>query len=981
MEEETPQSSFQAWLDRCLSDNGDGEVAHELRKEAQHHFQSLQPENNNSKPSSSKSTSTVAQDLTKASSSTSNGAMARLVSTLGPAFSQSNVPLNHKISALNCLIGASEGSRSLTYGVRQGVGNFLVELCRAETNAQDSDVEIMDSSNAYVDAENLTSTELTQQLEDMDRVHQQRNNGGSSLPTEDVRDGAIEGLIALLQSQLDIFPTQQSQSPDKNSSSPVSEAIGVVQQSMELRMELSMLGLRYRCENESSSNHYNNYNAGAGYDTISNGLNAEGLSQLPRIKRSLCFKLLEAGLDGLKVDKIKFDQLMSQLPQSSGQNDTPLPNSILKSMQKFAKLTSSCLHGETDPRCLLQLLRLLNKMQQIMLPLFSGASSIHNQTIRFPTVEVFDAVAPYYPVHFTPPKNDPHGITREILQDALMAVLCERGAMYEGHLSKGGSSGEDDAENNSMAILSARMFLERLDPSKYDDYDPPSSQESEEEDKLAALHDLSNLLLPLTAKSKAKHSDGTVPRTCATLTTSFVSELSSSLVRAHEEAVSSDRTADIHSLASNVRKFASSFAYNLAPACSAKTNDDSKHRDASLLWEAFVHDANRRLATNLSASPQSMHGRSSTAYLAALAAEGGLPTLRKVLDVGMPRLLDLISSKKDDSQSFDDEKMAAAVRGIAAFMSSCYVALQMWGRDNQGVKIYPHPLSKFISPVILRIADLLNETSLGGNISQLTQAAAGAFESALTAGDLSSLEDEDISAIENILDLMSGVVLKIDDDAVCSGSTAVDDGSLLKWKKACARALGAAIGFGNFEDSPANSCERLAPIAQSLLPKFIASSIEHPERASTSEPDLERYDWMVLAGACANGSSNVSEQIVPLLLTSTIDSLQGTTSAQRCFPIMALSYLIRSGGPHVGNAFHGLSSSTTSAFDVINELCLPLDQATLKDESTIDAPKQVIRQLPVGMSHLQLPESLAKDEETKIATVSMSVIHYDAFHP
>ena len=192
-----------------------------------------------------------------------------------------------------------------------------------------------------------------------------------------------------------------------------------------------------------------------------------------------------------------------------------------------------------------------------------------------------------------------------------------------------------------------------------------------------------------------------------------------------------------------------------------------------------------------------------------------------------------------------------------------------------------------------------------------------------------------------------------------------------------AKSIGAAIaiGFGNFEDSPANSCERLAPIAQSLLPKFIASSIEHPERASTSEPDLERYDWVVLAGACANGSSNVSEQIAPLLLTSTIDSLQGTTSAQRCFPIMALSYLIRSGGPHVGNAFHGLSSSTTSAFDVINELCVPLVQATLKDESTIDAPKQVIRQLPVGMSHLQLPESLAKDEETKIATVSMSVIN------
>jgi len=974
MESEKPQSSFQAWFDTCLVPDEKAEVAHQLRQEAQSHFESLcQPSEN--KPSIS---STVEQDLSNASSSTSNGAIALLVSILGPAFSQNNVPLNHKITtrvrAVNCLIGALEGSSSLTYGVRQGVGNFLIELCRAENFEEvNDDVAMMDSSNAYVDGANLTSEEVTQQLEAMDRASQQQRIKGDSPPAaEDVRDGAILGLTALLQSRLDIFPTQQSQSP--KSSCPENEAIGVVYQSMQLRTELAMLGLRYRCESDDSSNDYNSFNAGAGYETISTGLNVEGLSQLPRMKRSLCFKLLEGALNGLKADTLQLGQLISQQSSTSkGETERVLPNSLLKEMLKFASVTSSCLHGETDPRCLLQLLRLLNKMQQTMLPLFFSTST-KNPTIRFPTVEVFDAVAPYYPIHFTPPKNDPHGITGEMLQDALMAVLSEQGVLYNDNSATVENSNDSDNENETMTVLSARMFLERLDPSKFpSDYDPPSSPESEEEDKLHALRDLSILLLPSSTTS-------TSGARVTQITAAFVSELSSSLARAHEEAVSSDKTTDANSLASRVRKFASSFAYNLAPV--SINNGDVKLRHTTLLWEAFVHDSTRRLASYLSSSPQSMHGRSSTAYLAALAAEGGLPTLRKVLDVSLPRLLDLLS-KNDDSPNADDEKMAAAIRGIAAFMSSCYVALKMWERDNRGVQVHPHPLSKYISQILQTIAAVLKGMRGKGNEGPLALAAAGAFESALTSAELSGLDEEDMDVIEELLDLMSDVVLEKGNN-VGSESTSRDEDTLLKWNKSCARALGAAIAMGlrESEDLHANSCERLQSLAQNLLPEFLASSIAGSERSL--KPHHERYDWMVLAGACANGSPNVSQQIVPSLLSSTIDALRKKVDAQeecshkfQCFSLMALAYLIRCGGPNVGNIFHGLSSPTTTPLDVINELCLPLDQASLQGGNLTDAPKQVTRQLPVGMSHLQLPESLAKDEERKNATVSS--IHLSNF--
>ncbi|KAK1743164.1 DNA repair/transcription protein MET18/MMS19-like protein [Skeletonema marinoi] len=964
MESEKPQSSFQAWFDTCLVHDEKADVAQRLRQEAQAHFESLcqpssSPEDNISSPSKS---STVEQDLSNASSSTSNGAIALLVSILDPAFSQNNVPLNHKITArvraVNCLLGALEGSSSLTYGVRQGVGNFLTELCRAESIEQGNDDAVMiDSGDAYVDGATLTPEEITQQLEAMDRTQQQRPKGGSSPAAEEVRDGAILALTALLQSRLEIFPTLQSQS-----TCPVKEAIGVVHQSMELRMKLAMLGLTYRCESDDSSNNYNSLNAGDGYETISPGLNVEGLSQLPRMKRSLCFKLLEGALDGVKADTLQLEELIQQQSSTTKEEiGCVFPNTLLKEMSKFASLTSSCLHGETDPRCLLQLLRLLNKMQQILLPLFFSTPAI-DPRIQFPTVEVFDAVAPYYPVHFTPPKNDPHGITREMLQDALIAVLCERGAMYSDNSIEDENSNGSENENATMAELSARMFLERLDPPKFtNDYDPPSSPESEEEDKVDALRDLSILLLPSSSTSN----------TGAHITVAFVSELSSSLARAHEEAVSTDKTTDANSLASRVRKFASSFANSLAPV--SVSNGDVKVRHTTLLWEAFVHDATRKLVSNLSSSPQSMHGRSSTAYLAALAAEGGLPTLRKVLDASLPRLLDLLS-KHDDSSSADDEKMAAAIRGIAAFMSSCYVALKMWERNNRGVQVHPHPLSKYISQILQKIATALKGMRGKGNDGPLTLAAAGAFESALTAADLSGLEEGDMNVIEELLDLMSTVVLEKVDDAASR-----DDDTLRKWKKSCARALGAAIATGlhKSEDLP-NSGERLESLAQSLLPKVLAGSV------CSSKPHLERYDWMVLAGACANGSPNVSEQIVTSLLSSTIDDLQKKVDVRecspkfQCFSLMALAYLVRCGGPNVGKVFHSLSAPATTPLDVINELCVPLDQESLQDENISDPPKQVTRQLPVGMSHLQLPDSLAKDEEMKNATIqrAYSVMPY-----
>ena len=62
---------------------------------------------------------------------------------------------------------------------------------------------------------------------------------------------------------------------------------------------------------------------------------------------------------------------------------------------------------------------------------------------------------PHYPVQFTPPKNDPHGITRNMLQDALMSVLCERGASYTNQAALKESDEEGGEEKETIITLAA----------------------------------------------------------------------------------------------------------------------------------------------------------------------------------------------------------------------------------------------------------------------------------------------------------------------------------------------------------------------------------------------------------------------------------------------------------------------------------------------------------------------------------------------
>lgn len=1007
------QTSFESWLAVCTAapqsqgDDNDDEVVVRLRREARSHFDSLSlpgssSTTNKSAPQqsapSNSTTTSVLQDISNASSTTPNGAIALLVSSLGPAFT-SSATIRTKVRALHCLMGALDGCKDLTHGVRQAVGRFLVELCRPVSNDTDVDVDDSDQEmDDYVDAANLTPEQVTQQLQSMSSNKRSKNITNND---DGIRDAAIATLKALLHSNLEIFPTQQSQTTTTTNTEsttklcPITKAMGVVYQSMELRIEMAMLGIRYRCQT-GNSNHTSNGSgdegmwggSGAGYETNADLSIEDGLSQLPRLKRSLCFDLLDVALDGVKADELQLKKLRSKLEsRSKASSTTPstqsstIPTSLLNAMALFTTLTSSCMHGETDPRCLLQLLRLLNKVQQIMLPLFASISDkgvdnkmdVDTAQVAFPSIEIFDAVAPYYPIQFSPPKNDPHGITRELLQDALLAVLCERGAVYSRILKIQENSRDDGEETETMILLSARMFLERLEPPKSSDYDPPSSGEDSEEEKLAAISDLKSLLIPRRLPPSTKDGeamvdiDSNISLNVTRVTPTFLSELSSSMARVHEDAISSDAKL----LASAIRKFSSSLAHTLEP--SKKSTDF----DTSSLWESFVVDILRHLTPTLSSSPQGIHGRASTAYFASLAAEGGLLALNKVLDGCYSRFLGVLSSlsdmksgrskggesggsEKSAKSSRDEEKLSAAMRGIAALISSCRMALQKWQRDNKGVKVYPHPLSSYLSSTVQKVTEVLNETSVD-EVTPLSLAAVAALESVLTCADMSTLEEEDLISLEKSISFISRIVVGGEEEKK-TGNTSND---LVDWKTSCARVLGAVISLG-LSDDATNSCERINTLATSILPELLVSTISPSQ--CTSCPI--RFDWIALAGSCTNGTSHVSDQIVSDLLTSILVALQSNQVDQR-IPVMALSYIIRRGGLNVGSSFHSIKCSGQK-FDIIEELCQPLHRESndsMDTDEVIASP-----QLQVGMSALQLPGSRAKDEEVAHATVSILLI-------
>ena len=681
---------------------------------------------------------------------------------------------------------------------------------------------------------------------------------------EKIRDAAISGMTALIS-----LPDVGDAIVDGN----------VKVEAIKLRLSLSQKSVQHRC---------------ALPDTEENDAVTDirgGLSALPRSKRSLCFQLLDGAVTGASV-------ITNQL---SSHYNSHIPE-IQPHLVMFASFVTSCIHGESDPRCLLQLLKLLHFMQLVFECWFKTSK---DSASVFPTVDIFDAVAPYYPIQFQPPPNNIHGITRQGLHSALLSVLCHVGMDAEAKKHN----------RHTMLNLSAGLFLEQL---------LPSGTRAEDDgvddmEKLEALQCIDRLLFP------QRRSEGELVGAngnCDQLSADIVRDLSLALITTHNE---SSRGAAQYGVKGTSKKL-------LAETCRRLLSDIAYHLESSslsesTLWKLFVLDPIEKESGYLKSA--AARSRTHIAFSACLAASGGPRTLRCCLKGTLAPLLEGVLARPMNELTQDSENVTAAAFGLGALFSSSRLAMER--ATNEGIEFHPHPLQQYSAKSFDALYRMLDdgETSravvtdgthpMEESAEQIDLplsvkiSAARALESVLlvTPPDQLPLED-DHDKICHLIELLNKVA--------CTASKSDEE---IEWKRACGRTLGSLLGH-TLDHDPTR---RINPsvletesiqttVLQSVYPTILASA------TTRNETESSRVDRSVLAWACSCGSA-ASKSIVGSLLKSLADTLRrehvdkfSTISAAT-----TLSYVISNGGEVAISAYHKVSDPQATDEVIIQELC------------------------------------------------------------
>jgi hypothetical protein len=695
---------------------------------------------------------------------------------------------------------------------------------------------------------------------------------------EQIRDAAVMGLTGLV-----CLPTSATTNDD------LAEAV-------KMRVMFSQRGVSHRCaEPEEDEDAGYDHGFGRGRSNDIRG----GLSTLPRSKRSMCFDLVRSAISG--VAKMSPPLMESTLV-------------IQPLLIEFANFAANCLQGESDPRCLQQLLQLLNTLQMAFQPLF--VSSKDADTV-FPTSALFDAVAPYFPIQFTPPPNNIHGISRIGLHSALVSVLTY--TRYDANAQ--------EHNRHTMLNLSAGLFLEQLLP--LDPDENPSVF-----DQLEAVECLTTLLFPSDLNGGSQ---------CDQLEAATVRSMSQALIAVHNEsslAVAQGGETGEHNkrLANSCRTFVSKVAFQLELA----TN--------KVLWETFVAEPLSKSASRLRTAPAA--SRTAIAYVACLAASGGSKTLRYCLGSCLAPLIEVVADKLEDR-----DNAAAAAHGIGAFFSSCRVAMDR--AKKQGVALHPHPLEPYSAKAFQALYaafDLLKEAmDEDGTSSLLVRiGAVRALESVLVASSSDQFEADDYQKICDLAKELLGAI-------VCSSPTA-DDGDV-EWKNACALTLGSLIGrsLDHVDNAESDSSESANSVLATetvrthmqtnIYPELLASVAKKVDTLEAS-----RYDRMALALACKSGTA-VAKLIVSSLLQSLSDALQLNKLGAASFcHAEALSFVLRQGGDLTIQAYHEDSNSE----NIISKLS-SLD-AELGDKANTSRMSIV--------ENLSLPATMEEQEALKVAVLT-----------
>ena len=755
-------------------------------------------------------------------------ALALLIQELGPAFSSDRHAC--RICALATLSGAIEGCQKTVLSIKivRLLGTFLLGHCGP----------------------------IIQQQDDVVMDEHMLNGGDNGMDDNDaqdydeqVRDAAIGGLTALLSGA-------STTDASKTLSQP--EFVQVVR----CRIELAQKGVTNRCA-APELDEVEGYNSG--YGEPERPRVQSGLALLPRSRRALCFSLLQALVNGVA-------SLLRECPPSAD-SASELENELAV----FATFTASCLHGESDPRCLMQLLLLFSALLPAFQPFFSATKSS-----KFPIIHIFDAVAPYYPIAFTPPPNDVHGITKTGLKKALLSVLAYTG--YDAFVvvdAAADAAAVAGPEQDTMLRLTLGIVLERIVPPEEDD--PTTTF-----DKLEALKDLSEILFSTGSNMTSN---------CDKLDAATHYELAKVFMVVHDAASMTfgqggGKDMQAKELADLCRTIVAQIALDLEQASDKK------------LWETFVAEPLRILSSRILTSPS--ESRTAIAYVACLCASGGPKTLRCSLESALVPLFDTVSSDMKDAGD-----IATAAYGIGAFFSSCRVALRK--AKQAGIAIHPHPLASYCGSAIDKLSELLTADVNGDRSIHI--AVVRAMESVLVVSPAEHLTSDQVQKATRFVESILATVVEgapVEEETQAQGE--------IEWCRACAESIGSLLGAAmnaiDGEDDVASELEDSILGKEGALRSFLLedtfTKLVSFVGKSFENRTVGRWESKSLALA-ASSSLPAASRIVGFLVDSLHASLQkdGQGSVAQGFAA-TLSFILRQGGSLASKAYFELSDPSAS---------------------------------------------------------------------
>ncbi len=670
------------------------------------------------------------------------------------------------------------------------------------------------------------------------------------------------------------------------------------QELLNMKNEIAIQALRKRCS--SASNHHDlEFKTGFEEEEW-----FDSLSQYPRRIRSSCYQLLQSSLVLTKNGRI-----------DNAQPDT-----------KFIKLLLSSFQGETDPRCLLQVLTMISQHLMKVYPQILNDENV--------VVTIFDAVAPYYPIHFTPPPNDPHRITPQTLQSALFGILC-----FCPPRQKEEPVTKLEQQTTNMITLTLHLFLDRFYlTSKDDNDDDDNNDDVTVQDQMEALQDI-QILLQLETDKDDNNDTTSVHKF---LDEQSIQDLANALRMVHQTCTSKlvmmKNTKDdaeytlYRTLSETCRLVASKFTLRL-----------EQYSSNNILWRLFL---NVHTLQNCSMRlPQSTHGRATVAYIAAIAGCGGTKTCQLCLQHVLPDFLDQIDTHMVEEE---EQLLTSIYYGIAAMISST---------RNVGNADVQFLLEPFTNSILSSIKNCLaslfqpqqRQLPLSHHVAILN-----VFETFLLLSSSSKITNILLSFQFIFEQLMKEISPKVTRSNYDIG---VDEAS---WKKACSQLIGTLVSKLSLKDETSTNFNNENMDIDDIN-DFVVTKLWSFALLDTLEEEEERYDWSAIAYACKVGEKHVSEFFVTKCTQHFIKSM---TSSSAC-----LQYLFQYGGTHPSHVF--IHSTKSSIMSILDRLSSPsLSSSFTYDISTPQKQEKpscnnnnnnnaMIQQddLKSGMDHLMLPEA------------------------